>query len=94
MNGTKGSPFIKDPDAVLDFSWDWSDWLSPISDTIASQTFQLSGITKDSHSQIGGVVTAFLSGGTAGALATATCRIVTAGGRTDDRTIYIRIKER
>lgn len=87
----------KDPNAVLDYSWDWSEWLAPLTDTILS--FQIilgtgSTLAVDSSLRVGGVVTAFLSGGTLGATESATCRIVTAGGRTDDRTIYLKIAQR
>lgn len=39
-------------------------------------------------------VVAWISGGTAGTTYRVTCRIVTAGGRTDDRSIFIKVKER
>jgi hypothetical protein len=39
-------------------------------------------------------VRAWISGGTVGQAAAATCRITTAGGRTDDRTLTFTIKER
>jgi len=39
-------------------------------------------------------VRAWISGGTVGQAAAATCRITTAGGRVDDRTLTFTIKER
>lgn len=92
-NAGKAS-IVKDPDAVLDYSWDWSDWLDDIGDSIASANVLVSGVTKDSQSVSAGVVTAFLSGGTRDTYATATCRIVTAGGRTEDRTFTLKIRDR
>lgn len=86
--------FTKDPDAVLDYRWDWSDWLTAITDTIESVTFvPEDGITVDSSSHTDTTATAWISGGTAGSSYTVTCRIVTAGGRTDDRTCSFRIVE-
>jgi hypothetical protein len=87
-------PFIKDPDAVLDYEWDWARWLD--SDTIVShEVFPIgAGITVDSHTATLTSVTAFVSGGTVGVLYGLTCRVVTAGGRTDDRTINILIRGR
>lgn len=87
----------KDPDAILDYSWDWTAYLATISDTISSVTFTLTSpatttpLVKTAQSNTSLIAKAFLSGGTLGATETCTCRIVTAGGRTDDRTIYLKI---
>lgn len=84
--------FVKDPNAVLDYQINWATWLG--SDTIASVTWTVStGITKDSQSNTTTTATIWLSGGTAGTTYECVCRIVTAGGRTDDRTIGIRVEE-
>jgi hypothetical protein len=86
---------VKDPNAVLDYTFDWSEWLDAITDTIASKTIVAeTGITNDSSSISGKTVIAWLSGGTAGVTYRVTCRIVTAGARTDDRSIFIKVKER
>ena len=86
--------FIKDPDAVLDFAFDWSSWLAE-SETINTYTVTVeSGLTKDSDSQANGKVTVWLSGGTAGNWYTVACRIVTSASRTDERTMRIRVEER
>ena len=29
---------VKDPNAVLDYTFDWSEWLDAITDTLASQS--------------------------------------------------------
>lgn len=84
--------FIKDPDAVLDYQFDWSDWLS--SDTISSYTITASGITVDSDSNTDTAVTVWLSGGTVGDAATVECKIVTAASRTDERTIKLAIRNK
>ena len=86
---------IKDPNAVLDYTFDWTAWLDDVADTIATrQVVVPSGITLDSSSIAGKKVIAWLSGGTAGQTYQITCRITTAGGRTDDRSIFVKIKER
>ena len=86
--------FIKDPDAVLDYSWDWSAWLEP-GETISSSTVTVTaGITLDSQSNTAVRATAWLSGGVAGTLYQATDRITTSLGRTDDRTLTIRVTNR
>ena len=92
--GTKYT-ITKDPDAELDYIFDWAEWLAGITDTIASKEIIVeTGITCDSSSIVSDTVVAWISGGTAGATYRVTCRIVTAGGRTDDRSIFIKIAER
>lgn len=85
----------KDPSAVLDYSMDWSDWLAA-DESIATYDVTVSGVTKDSQSRAGAVVTAWLSGGVAGTVGSATFRITTNSvpARTDERTIYLRVQER
>ena len=93
--------FIKDPDAILDYRFDWSSWLQN-GDTISSCQFIVSpGITVGNGSN-GALAptntttnaTVWLIGGTAGQVYTVTSRIVTSQGRTDDRTITIRVQNR
>lgn len=87
--------FKKDPNSVLDYTFDWSAYLTPIGDAISSVTWVLtSGITKVSQSNSTTTATAFVSGGVAGNVETLTCRIVTTGGRTDDRSISLKIIDR
>lgn len=85
--------FEKDPNAVLDYPIDWSDWLD--SDTISTSAWTVEpGITEDSSSNTTTVATIWLSGGTAGETYSITNTIVTAGGRTNDQTITIEVKNR
>ena len=85
--------FTHDPDAVLDYKWDWSAMYPD--DTITSHTVTAAaGITVDSSEAIGMAVTAWLSGGSVGQSYTVTCHIATAAGREDDRTIGIIVQER
>ena len=85
--------FIKDPNAVLDYTVDWSEWLD--GDTISTSSWTVAtGLTKASDSKTSTAATAWLSGGTVGVTYEATNRIVTAGGRTEDRTIYIMVMEK
>ena len=99
--GTESSPFVKDPNAVLDYTWDWADWLSGIGDTILTATVTTDDIalTLVSAAQVssGTKVIAFLSGGVAGKTYRATCHVFTSASpiaRQDDRTIYITCAER
>lgn len=97
---------IKDPDAVLDFVWDWrqntnrstgTDWLAS-GETIASATVSVvSGdVVVDSSglTDSSSSVTAWLSGGTDGTDAEVRCRIITSDSRTDDRTLILKVRNR
>lgn len=82
--------FLKDPDSVLDYVIDWSDWLD--GDTISTSTWATpSGITKDSDSNNTTTTTIWLSGGTLGKTYRITNRIVTAAGRTADETFKVKM---
>lgn len=77
--------FEKDPNAVLDYTFDWSAWLGD--DTISTSTWIVpAGITKASSSNTATTTTIWLSGGRQTAKYLVTNRIVTANGRTEDRT--------
>jgi len=88
----------KDPNAVLDYLFDWSAWLDAHTpaDTIASASVLATGCTLITSTVEGSGtrVRAWISGGTVGQPAAATCRITTAGGRVDDRTLTFTIKDR
>jgi len=85
---------IKDPSAVLDWMFDWSDWLAS-GETITDHTITAdTGITVDSSAESDGKVTVWLSGGTAGINYKVACLIVTSAGRTDERTIWIKVVNR
>jgi hypothetical protein len=82
--------FEKDADAVLDYLFDWSDWLG--SDTISTITITAdTGITVASSSNTTTNATVWLSGGTAGTIYRLACKIVTVAGRTDERTVGIKV---
>lgn len=85
---------IKDPSAILDWMFDWSDWLAS-GETIISHTITVdTGITNDSSTEDDGKVTVWLSGGTAGENYKVACLIETSAGRTDERTIWIKVTNR
>ena len=86
--------YTKDPDSVLDYAFDWNTWLGA-SETISSHVVTAdSGLTKDSDSESGGIVTAWLSGGTAGTSYNVACKIVTSDSRTEERSITVLGQER
>lgn len=93
-----GKPVIdKDPNAEKDYTIDFSEWLALSSDTIASVTVLVAGVTLVASTFNGTEVTVWVSGGTPNQTGSATVRITTAGvgarPRIDDRTIYFKIKE-
>ena len=99
LRGSK--PVIKkDPNDILDYAIDYADWLQPDADTIASASVPATsgGIAVESITYTTTRVTAWLSGGVAvlpgDPLPSATYRIVTAGGRTVDRTLYFKVTDR
>ena len=85
---------LKDPSAVLDYVFDWNEWLAT-GETITDHTITAdTGITADSSTEDAGKVTVWLSGGTAGINYKVACLITTSAGRTDERTIWIKVVER
>lgn len=85
--------FTKDPSAVLDYMIDWLRWLK--GDTIQTSQWTVpAGLALVSQSNTTTTTTVWLSGGTAGQTYTVTNRITTAAGRTDERSLLIRVEER
>lgn len=94
--GSIDDPYLKDPESVLDWVFDWTSdsWLET-SETISSHTVTVpTGITLDSSSESGGKVTAWLSGGTAGITYRIECKITTSMSRTDERSRWVHVLER
>jgi hypothetical protein len=94
-----GKPVIvKDPDAVLDYTFDWTEWLQSVSDTIVPSTGADvtcdTGLTVQTVNIIDGQVIAWLEGGTVGNQYNVECQITTVDGRVDRRSIAIKIKVR
>ena len=85
--------FKKDPSAVLDYSIDWTLWLD--GDTIQTSSWTVpQGLTKASETNNSTTATVWLSGGTVDQTYTVTNRITTANGRTDERSILIKVEDR
>lgn len=95
--GTKTNPHIKDPNDVLDYIVDWNGGAKPFLgvDTILTSTWILpAGLTSPTQTNTTTKATVWLSGGTVGTKYAVLNRITTAGGRTADKTIYVKVKER
>lgn len=93
--------FLKDPAAVIDYVIDWSagyllgseqitvsDW--EVFPAVAVQDLAVESIPP----VISGVTTVFVVGGIAGKIYQLTNRITTDQGRTDERSITIRVEEK
>lgn len=87
--------FTKDPDAVLDYQWDWgTNWLED-GEAITSAVITVpDGLTLDSQDDTSTTITAWLSGGTVDEGYQVTCHITTDQDREDDRSIYLICRER
>ena len=93
MKGFKG--FVKDPNAILDYSLDWGPWLD--GDTISTSTWVVESplvIEAGSENFNDTVTTLYISGGDVNQRYTVTNTITTAAGRRDDRSLELRIRNR
>jgi len=85
--------FEKDKDAKLDYTADWTAWLN--ADDLDSVTWIVpAGITKTNESSNTKIAIIWLEGGTLAELYSIICRIVTAAGRKEDRTLLFKIVEK
>ena len=86
--------FVKDPDAILDYKFDWSSWLST-GDSISTYAMTVpAGLTQTTSTFDSDSVTVWLSGGSAGSIYSVSCLINTNASRIDERTIRMHIMER
>ena len=88
----------KDPGATLDYAENWGAWLALAGDALASATVVAEEplVVLGAPTLINGVVTAIITGGTPGKLHRVTFSIITVGPpvRIDQRSIYLRVRER
>jgi len=87
-------PAPKDPDEVKDYGLNWAAVL--VDDTIASSSWTItvgSGLTIDSSSYDDTSTTVWLSSGTIGGYELLN-RVTTAGGRTYDQTVKLRVRSK
>ena len=90
----KRQTFRKDPDAELDYGFDWSDWLATGETITASAWTVPDGITEESKAFSDTATEIWLSGGTAGTSYTLQNEITTSAGRIDERSFLIMVAER
>lgn len=85
-----GGLFIHDPQALLDYSVDWTLWMDD-GDTITSSTWTITptgpALSASSHDTT--TTTIWVDDGTVGVTYELTNHIVTSEGREDDRTLTL-----
>ena len=94
----------KDPDSVMDYGVDHSAWLD--TDTISASEWLIdntlitapgqtvNGLTAGTSTFDATTTTIWLSGGTELSTYDLTNRVTTAAGRTDDRTMTVRVRQK
>lgn len=83
--------FPKHPEAILDFEWDWDEWLE-IDESIVTATITMpTGLTLDSHTDLSRKIIGWFSGGTVRAKYRVDCHIITNNvpAREDTRSIFV-----
>lgn len=88
--------FVKDPDATLDYTVDWAEWMTG-ADVISTVTWTVeSGLTQVSTAYTDTTATIWLSGGKAGKAYAITCRVTTDNNpaRIDDRSFVVSVENR
>jgi len=94
LGGSNMQQYTHSQNEVLDYGWDWSQWLEAIGDYIVTSTwFVPSGIIQTNASIVSGtsITSVFLQGNKLGATYTITNRIVTASGRTAEQSFKLTI---
>lgn len=98
MNPIYTVPIRKDPQAKLDYGWNWGGgWLLP-GDTITASTWTITGpdsaLAQSAPWFDLRETGVWLTGGTIGASYKVTNHIVTAQGREDDRTLTVSVVQK
>jgi hypothetical protein len=88
--------YVKDPGAVLDYAINWGGGYLQSGETLSSSIWTIfpADMTQNSASSAAGVASITVSGGTAGQIYQLTNRITTSQGRTDERSITVRVEQR
>jgi hypothetical protein len=90
---------LKDPDAVLDYAIDWGAEYLGADDVLTSSSWSVSpdeigGVEVVGSSFADRLSTVQAGGGIAGRLYRLANRVVTQSGRTDERSITLRVEQR
>ncbi len=90
------SVYVKDPAAVLDYSINWGGGYLQSGETLSSSIWTIfpADMTQSGAGNTASTASITVSGGVAGQLYQLTNRISTSQGRTDERSITIRVEQR
>lgn len=88
--------YVKDPGAVLDYSINWAGGYLQGGETLASSIWTIfpADMTQSSAANTTSVASITVSGGAAEQIYQLTNRITTSQGRTDERSITVRVEQR
>jgi hypothetical protein len=86
--------FAKDPDATLDYSVEWEQWLPPGDEIVTSAWSVPNGLTWVSEQLGWTLATVVVSGGVLGETYEVVNRVTTALGKADDRSILLTMRHR
>lgn len=86
--------WTQDPNAILDYTLDWSKLLVTGDVLVHASFIPDPGLSVLSENFTDTLATVWLLNGLVGQLYNVICHITTAGGRQDDRTFQIVIKEK
>lgn len=94
-NGRLGPQWTQANDSVLDYTFDWTNWLESTADSIAHVTFTPSdpSVQVISTNVDGAIATGWLTGGITGDVYSIVVHITTIDGRQDDRTFTLIISQ-
>lgn len=84
---------IQDPNALLDYVFDWTEYLAATGSTIVDSSFFVSNAELGTGIHSITKTLAWVKNGTAGKVGILTNRVTTNDGRTDERSIQIKFKE-
>jgi hypothetical protein len=92
-----GSYISKDPDSILDYSVDWTDWAQP-GETITTTTFTVesggANLTLANPGSLTNIATVTISGGDVGNIYVIKNTIVTNNDNTDVRRFRVKVEKR
>lgn len=88
----------KDPEAILDYQFDWRQWMQPDEVIVGNPVVTAEGLNLNPNGHftlvINNVVTFWLSGGISGGEYPVSCLITTNQGRTDERSFILNVTPR
>ena len=95
IDGAGYDAFDKDPDDVVDYGFDYVNWLETGEEISGTPTWTVpSGLTKASQTNTTTTATAFFSGGTVGRTYLVSCKISTTASRTLERSFRVHVKQK